>query len=406
MIGVRQSAAGLWVHGRTLPWDRIPQMQGSCAAMGGKLVFGPIGSGPMYGFWCCGGWGCTDFWRPDQAGFGALPPGAQPLGQSPIPFGDTITKLLRELNSVPCIPSKGWIQIIDKALAFASDQTPYAFSFYRLAPGNTVAAGRNEMARAKASLTWWRNRLATEGDVAYCKGYNLVGGKKVDTQDRWLLTQTVMQPYQVASGITGAEAVLGPAAMDLFQDVITAAPLWRKDYEKERKELLPWWLNTDYLIPIGIAAVAFGVFFRVKGPSPIVRTPVESDDATASSVALPKAAPAPLPPTHRLSPSSSAAPPTSAPPRSTTRMSGVPRSSASLSPMSPLSGTRKAETSVTRAPGAPASRTFASRTSASRRAPEALAARDWFEYKRQLRSGEPRDGRRGRHRYSRSREGI
>lgn len=383
MIGLRATSRGLWVHGTVLPWGRIPEMQRSCAVNGGKLVFGPIGSGPMWGAWCCGKWGCTEAWRPDT-GRGALT-GMAPM--APMALGQSrqeadIQRLARALDEPFCIPASGWIKIIDKALAFASENTPYAFSFYRLAPGSAIASGRGDMARAKAPLEWWRKRLASEGNVVYCKGTNIMpDGQRVSTQDRALLQQAVMQPYIAANGIAGAKGVLQSAAGDLVVDVVSLSPLWSKDYKKERSELLPWWLNTDYLVPIGIGAVALGIFFRLKGSAPIIRSEAPSPEAPSLVGTPPERATrtrtdgalAALPPRPTLSG------PHSAPDRSATQSSAAPLSARVSRPR------------------------VANKPSASVPAATA-AAHEWAEYKRRLMAGEPRDGRRAARRRDRDRD--
>lgn len=348
MIGLRQTARGIWVHGKVLSYNRISAMAGSCHANGGSLAFGPIGSGPMYGFWCCGQWGCTEAWRPDTgrgvlSGTGVVPSAAQPLtnlGQWKSPFQTGIEDITRALNSAPCIPSRGWVPIIDKAVSFASEQTPYPFSFFRLAPGNAIAIGRGDMAKARATLDYWRRRLSTEPEQAYCKGYNLnIATKaKTNSQDRWLITQAVMAPYVAASGIAGAKEVIGQATVDLAKDISTLAPLWRKDYKDE----MPWYARLDYLLPIAAASVMAGLFFRVKGSAPLISQPKAEPEPD-------KSVPDDAPPKHVVS-----------------------------APLKHQSIRRTSDSTMSRPP----------RISLS-----GNSAREWAEYKKLLRSGEPRNRR-------------
>jgi hypothetical protein len=156
------------------------------------------------------------------------------LGQAE-PFLAKMTQLVRELNKPACISSKDWLPIIGRAMEFASEETPYRFSFWGYVAGIAGPAGaiarsvfpstelrdraRKDMQAAWYKLDYWRRRLSTEPDTLYCKGYNLVAGKKMTTQDRWLITQAISGPYQAAYGYAGGQATLDAAFDDLLRDI-------------------------------------------------------------------------------------------------------------------------------------------------------------------------------------------
>lgn len=111
------------------------------------------------------------------------------------------------------------------------------------------------MQQAYWALNYWFERFSTEAPKQYCKG-------KTDGQpsnDRWLITQAIAKPYQIASGIVGANLVLQEAIKNLGDDLLLNIPSAGP----------PWWLDIRYLAPIGVAAVAAGLYARTKAGRPI-----------------------------------------------------------------------------------------------------------------------------------------